>query len=259
MEKSSRDVSPEDIIPAIHTSKDNLKGVPIANTGSSVNNVSRTNNSEQKVHSSKSDDAECSSGGPSGSSSVSFSKRTNVRPPKDAGEFERDHVQVVAGSSCEVPSNHLPSETRYANKDSSYGSASTEGTAHSNHRPSTAFRTVNSSSVASRSADASLQMAKIARSPSSLSSADPKSSSGRTHSVPCDISSNNDNAPAFLTKSVETTAPVPNGVSDLKTSVRRVVQQLKSSHLSKHSSGPRSDISRKYKVFFYIYLFPIFF
>ena len=261
MGKSSCDISPEDSIPAVHSSKENIKKVPIASTGSgsSVNNVSHTNNSEQKVQSRKSDDAGCRSGGPSGSSSVSSAKCTNARPPKDAGEFERDHVQVVAGSSCEVPFNYLPSEMRYAYEDSSHGIASSEGTAHSNHRATAAFRTVNSSSVASRrSADALLQKPKIARSPSSLSYVDPESSNGGKRFVSRNLSSNNDSAPALFTKSVDTAASVPNGVSDLKTSVRRVVQQLKSSHLSKHSSGPRSDISQKYKVFFYIYLFPQF-
>jgi len=140
MGKSSCDISPEDSIPVVHSSKENIKKVPIASTGSSVNNVSHTNNSEQKVQSRKSDDAGCRSGGPSGSSSVSSAKCTNARPPKDAGEFERDHVQVVAGSSCEVPFNYLPSEMRYAYEDSSHGIASSEGTAHSNHRATAAFR-----------------------------------------------------------------------------------------------------------------------
>ena len=254
MEKSYCDTSHEDTITTVHPSEENLKRVPIASTSSSVNNISHTNNIAQKVQSNKADDAECSSGGPSGSSSFSSDKRTNARRPKDAGESERDHVQLVAGS-CEVPSNHLPSETRCVNKDSSHGMASSDGTAHSNHRSAAAFRTVNSSSVASgRSTDIPLQKAKVTRSPSSLSPVDPGSFNGGTRSFSRDISSNNDNPPALFTKSVEITASVPNGVSDLKTSVRRVVQQLKTSHLSKHSPAPRSDISRKYKVFFYIYL-----
>lgn len=245
-EASCNDILPDEAITAVNTTKANPKHDPLVSAESPLrNNLSCTGNIEPKVHSSKVYDAECLSSGPSGSSLVVSDNRTKAMPSKDVGESKQDHVQTVSASSYWVSSSLLPTETRAATEVSA-----SEGTARSNNMHPAALGIDNSSSLASgRNNDEWLLKTKSSRPPSSFLSVDRESSNGGSHSVTCDTSTKNDNAPAPCRKPVETAGSVPNGINDLKTSVRRVVQHLKSSHLSKHSSGPRSDISRKYKVF----------
>lgn len=256
MEKAlCNDFAPKEPITTVNTSKAHAKNDPLVSEGSSVNNLSCASNIEQKVHRSKVDDAKCCSSGSSGSSPVVSDNHTKARPPKDTGESKLDHVQTVFASSCRVASHQLAAETRAANEDSSCRISPSENTAQFNHRNSTALGTDNSSYVTSgRSTDVWLLKTKSSTPLPSFSSVDHESSNGGNRSLSHNMSAKDDSAPAPCRKPIETAGSVPNGTIDVKTSVRKVVQHLKSSHFSKYSPGPRSDISRKYKVYFNIYL-----
>ncbi|ONK75640.1 uncharacterized protein A4U43_C03F19000 [Asparagus officinalis] len=248
--RSCNEVLPEGHITEIHTFKASPKRDPPANAGVPMNNLSCTSNIEQKVHSSKTCDGECTSGS-LGSSSIGSGNHTKTRHPEGSVDTKDDHVQTVAPSSCGTVSKSLPSEKRSEGEDSSCRITPPEGIAQPGHRCSAASVTDKSSSIADgKSTDVWLLKSKNLRTPASSSYVDHESSDGAKHAVSRVIKAKNECAPALAVKPVEATVFVPNGISDIKTSVRRVVQQFKSSNLSKHSSGARSDISRKYKMLF---------
>ncbi|ONK64477.1 uncharacterized protein A4U43_C07F26480 [Asparagus officinalis] len=222
IEKASyHDFSLEDPMTAVQTSNANHKKASLASACSSVNSLFCSSNIELKVSSNEGDDVKRSSSSP-GSSSVFSDYRTETRPSEGAIGSKKENVQAVAAaSSFGASSNSVPTE-RSAKEEYSCRIVPSKG----------------------------LQMSKISRPPSSFSSVEHESSNGGRHYVSRDTPAKNENASVLYAIPVETTGPSPNGVSVLKTSVRRAVQQLKSSNLPNHSSGPRSDGYRKYKMLF---------
>ncbi|XP_008795167.2 ubiquitin carboxyl-terminal hydrolase 17-like isoform X1 [Phoenix dactylifera] len=241
---------------------------------SSVHSICCTSNFQQRPSNSRTEKVAHKSGGPFSTSIIGSDNCTDAKPCEDAGVCQDalvdSTVAQISGDvgsinsqlsqqgnanwlgeksqmhiSSKLSNQASPCQTISAAEKLSCESAPLEGTVQSDHTKLTALGTVASGQ---RNDVWSLQSRELKS--QSSASADHASSSGRVHYVSPDGSLKVENAPKVRVKLSENTA-VPNGSSDFKTSVRKVVQQLKSSKVSMHHpSAFGSDISRKYKMLF---------
>ncbi|XP_010916668.1 ubiquitin carboxyl-terminal hydrolase 17 isoform X2 [Elaeis guineensis] len=241
---------------------------------SSVHSICCTSNFQQRASNSRTEKVDDKPGGPFSTSIIGSDNCTDAKPSEDAGVCHDALVDSTMGqisgdvgstnfqlnqqgnanwlgekshvhTSSKLSNQASPCQTNSAVEKLSRESAPLEGTVQSDHTVSTALGTVSSG----QSNDVWSLQSRQSKS-QFTASADRASSSGRVHLVSPDASLEVENASKVCVKLSENKA-VPNGISDLKTSVRKVVQQLKSSKVSMHHpSGFGSDISRKYKMLF---------
>lgn len=238
---------------------------------SSVHSICCTGNFQQRASSSKTEKADHKPGGPFSTRIIGSDNCTDSKPSEDAsvcqdalvdstvaqisGDVgsvnfllsqqgnanwvgEKSHLHV----SSKLPNQAPPCQTISAAEKLSCESAPLVGTVQSDCTALTALGAVTSG----KSNDLRSLQSRQLKSQSTASS--DHASSGRVHYVSSDTSSEVANAPKVRVKLSENKA-VPNGISDLKTSVWKVVQQLRPSKVSlHHPSGSGSDISRNYKV-----------
>ncbi|KAG1334630.1 hypothetical protein COCNU_03G007490 [Cocos nucifera] len=241
---------------------------------SSVHSICCTSNFQQRASNSRTEKVDHKPGGPFSTSIIGSDNCTDAKPSEDAGVChdalvdstmaqisgdvgstnfqvnqqgnanwlgEKSHVHI----SSKLSNRGSPCQTNSAAEKLSRESAPLEGTVQSDRTVSTALGTV----ARGQSNDVWSLQSRQSKS-QSTASADHASSSGRAHHVSPNASLEVENAPKVRVKLSENKA-VPNGISDLKTSVRKVVQHLKSSNVSMHHpSGFGSDTSRKYKMLF---------
>lgn len=238
---------------------------------SSVHSICYTSNVQQRASSSRNEKVDHKPGGPSSASIVGPDNYTDAKPSEDAGlcqdalvdsttnqisgdggstnfQFsqqgnanqwgEKPHLHISSNASKPI----APCQTISAADKLSCESASLEGTVQSDRKRLTTLCTVTSG----QSNDVRSLQSKQLKSLSSASA--DHASSGKGHYRSCDASLEVNNAPKVPVKLSENTA-APNGISDLKASVQKVVQQLKSSKVSRHyPSGFGNDVSRKSKM-----------